>query len=70
MQLIYQETTEVSSKVLLSEGFNVTHNSNHRSNEEKAKEILLKLSFLMMRKPGKICNDKEWLLIADVFRGQ
>ena len=43
MQLIYQETTEVSSKVLLSEGFNVTHNSNHRSNEEKAKEILLKV---------------------------
>ena len=51
----------------------MTHIRNRWSNEEKAKEVLLKVITPYVQKTRKnlqLHNDKEWLLIPDVFRGQ
>ena len=65
MQLIYQGTTQrYHPKFSFPGGFNVTHISNHSSNEEKAKEILLKIiipSVQKTRKNLQLDNIKEWL---------
>lgn len=74
MHLIYQETSRKSHpKCLFPGGFDVAHISKHWSNEEKAKEILLKVLIPCVRKTRKnmqLHNGKEWLLILDVFGGQ
>lgn len=74
MQLIYQgKTARCHPNFPFPPEFNVTHSSNHWSNEEKAKEILHKVIIPHVQKTRKglqLRNDKEWLLIADVFKGQ
>lgn len=74
MQLIYQgKTDRCHPSYEFPEGFNVTHTPNHWSNEEKAKELLRKVIIPHVKETRKMLGlrcDKEWLLIADVFKGQ
>ena len=74
MQLIYQgKTNRCHPQFLLTNGFNVTQSINHWSNEEKAKDILLKVIIPYVqktRKSLKLHNEKKWLLIVDVFKDQ
>ena len=65
-QLIYQgNTKKCYPSFKFPDDFNVTHSSNHWSNEEKTKGLInVVIMNLGLRR------DKEWLLIADVLRGQ
>jgi len=72
--LIYQgKTARCHPNFPFPEDFNVTHSRNHWSNEEKAKEILLKVLIPYVKKTRKSLQlhyNKEWLLISNVFKGQ
>ena len=74
MQLIYEgKTNRCHPKFSFPTGFNITHSVNHWSNEEKAKELLLSVIIpyvKKMRNELELVQDKEWVLVADVFKGQ
>ena len=52
--------------------FDVTHSTNHWSNDEKLKELLLKIVIPYVKEKRRELGlriNKEWILITDIFRG-
>ena len=74
MQLIYQgKTSRCHPNYTFPEGFNITHTENHWSNEAKCLEMIDKIILPYVKKKIKslgLRKNQEWLLIADVFKGQ
>ena len=73
-QLIYQGNTKrCYPSFKFPDESNVTHSSNHWSNEKKTKELSNVVIIPYVKETRNnlgLGRDKEWLLIADVFRGQ
>lgn len=65
IQLIYQGKK-------FPEEFHVTHTENHRSNETKAIELVNHIIIpyaRQIREELGFCTTKQWLFVADVFKG-
>ena len=74
MQLIYQEKTDhCHPNYTFPKEFHITHTEIHWSNEEKCNEFVLKILmpyFEKKREELQLRKNPEWLLLADVLKGQ
>ena len=74
IQIIYQgKTDRCHPEYKFPEKFRITHTENHWPNEEKCKEFVNKALMPYVNKKRqelKLQKKLEWLLIADVFKGQ